>query len=172
MTRINSKSKLLFLLVIFACLFSACSQSGQSPAREEVFINDKTKTPGNEIVITDTDVKIQKALSQNEKKEDFETAAPDGSKIATAFDSFGNKSETRCFNNSRIKCLHLLTHADGTREAQVFGHNGLTRNLPEAMLDRATTASADEIADSVRIYAPFKATRPLYKPTAGTQTGN
>jgi hypothetical protein len=172
MTRKNRKLKFLFLLITATLFFSACSKTEDTAAQEEIVIHDHTKTSGDEIVITNNDVEKVKAATPNKKFEDYTTKAPDGSKIATAFDSFGNKSETRCFNSSRINCLVMKTLADGTREAQVFGQNGLTKNLPENMLDRALTASADEIADSVRIYAAFKATRPVYSTNSNSQPVN
>lgn len=161
MMKIHINLILLFLILTILCVSSGCSKNAESGSMEEVVFNDAPKNGStNEIIITDQDLNNrQAAADQNQKPLNFTKKAPDGSRIDTAIDKFGNKNETRCFNNSRIKCLRLSTYPDGRREAQVFGHNGQTKNIPEAMLDRALTASPDEIADSVRISAAFKTTR-------------
>ncbi len=78
--------------------------------------------------------------------------ASDGSKITTVFDRYGNKSETRYFNSHpRLRFVMLKTTSEGFREVFVYGQNGAVRQLPENMLDKVTTASADEIANSAGI---------------------
>ena len=78
----------------------------------------------------------------------------DNSKIQTMYDGFGNKTETRCFiNHPRLTCLVLSTAAKGERQVLVYGQNGDIKKLPENMIDQATTASGDEIANSAGIYA-------------------
>ncbi len=49
-------------------------------------------------------------------------------------------------------CIVLRSTADGERNVLVYGQNGYVKELDESMLDRAMTATADEIADSVDIY--------------------
>jgi hypothetical protein len=74
-------------------------------------------------------------------------AAPDSSQLTTSYDSFGNKTEVRVFNNhQRLKLLMLRTSVNGQKQVYVYGQNGEVEGLPEHMLDKATTASADEIA--------------------------
>jgi hypothetical protein len=162
MPKINTNLILLFLILSLFCISSGCKKNAESASQEEVVFNDAPKNAANnEIAITDHDLNKQRAIAdQNQKPINYSKNAPDGSRIDTAVDKFGNKNETRCFNNSRIKCLRLSTYPDGRREAQVFGHNGQTKTLPEEMLDRALTAAPDEIANSVNINVAFKATRP------------
>jgi len=160
MTKININLILLFLILSSLGVLSGCSKA-EPAASEEVVFNDASKNgTNNEIIITNQDLENQKGVAdQNQKPINYSKNAPDGTKIDTAIDKFGNKNETRCFNNARIKCLRVSTYPDGRREAQVFGQNGQTKNIPEEMLDKALTASPDEIADSVRINAPFKTSR-------------
>ena len=79
---------------------------------------------------------------------------PDGSKIDVMYDGFGNKTETRCFNNnSRLKCVTLTSAVNGQRQAVVYGQNGERNTVPENMIDNLLTASGDEIANSAGILA-------------------
>jgi YD repeat-containing protein len=79
----------------------------------------------------------------------------DGSKLSVMYDGFGNKTETRCFNNSpRLKCVTLTSAAaSGLREAVAYGPNGERNIVPENMLDKVLTGTGDEIANSAGIFA-------------------
>jgi hypothetical protein len=50
-----------------------------------------------------------------------------------------------------LRFVILKTTGEGYREVFVYGQNGTVKQLPENMLDKVTTASADEIADSAGI---------------------
>lgn len=94
------------------------------------------------------------------------------SKLETMTDRYGNKTETRCFDfHPRLRCVMLSTSADGQRKIFVYGQNGDVKGLPENMLDRAMTASADDIANAAGIVlAPTRlATPPAYAQTNKTQ---
>ena len=78
----------------------------------------------------------------------------DNSKLNTMYDGFGNKTEARCFNNHpRLTCIVMSSAVNGQRRAMVYGQSGDIKELPEDMLDKATTASPDEIANMAGIYA-------------------
>ena len=118
-------------------------------------------------------------LKKNDKSQPLPVRYPqeiiktalDGSKITTTYDSFGNKTEVRVFNgHSRLKLLMLRTSVTGQKEVYVYGHNGEVESLPENMLDKATTVSADEIASRAGITQtkPEK-TQPSYSQTNQSQ---
>jgi hypothetical protein len=91
----------------------------------------------------------------------------DNSKIDTAYDDFGNKTESRCFNNHlRLLCVELRSEINGQRHVLAYGRTGFLKELGESMYDKAMTASADEIADS----AGFVVTRQQTIQPAFTQT--
>jgi hypothetical protein len=46
----------------------------------------------------------------------------------------------------------LITKSGGERQVFVYGQDGVVKSLPENMLDKVITASADEIANSAGIF--------------------
>ena len=61
---------------------------------------------------------------------------------------------TEFFNNHpRLTCVVLSSAVNGQRKVLVYGQNGDIKELPENLLDKVTTASGDEIANSAGIYA-------------------
>ncbi|HSK73877.1 MAG TPA: hypothetical protein VK892_19420 [Pyrinomonadaceae bacterium] len=123
----------------------------------------KTNEKG-EIVIEDKDFEGIEEIVSNpiQNSDDTTKVANDGSQISIMYDSAGNKTETRYFNNSRIKYLLLRTSVNGQKELFVFGHNGQTKTLPENMLDKVLTASADEIANAAGIYTTRQERSPVF----------
>jgi hypothetical protein len=78
----------------------------------------------------------------------------DNSRLNTMYDGFGNKTEARCFNNHpRLTCIVLTSALNGQRKVHVYGQNGDIKELPENLLDKVTTASAEELANMAGIYA-------------------
>jgi hypothetical protein len=143
--------KYLFILIAFSSLLSACAIGEASSGRQEVVIDDGGgRQNENEVVITDADLN-EKALLQSsgEKKSREQTViADDKSKITTMFDTYGNKTETRCFiNHPRLDCVVVTTPAKGKKQTLVYPVGSGAKNLPENEAEKALTASADELAD-------------------------
>lgn len=151
--------------MLLMSFFTSCSSFNESdsPETAEVVFDDGYKAAQKGEVNLDDIEFVAKDISREMpggSSRDISETAADGSKINIAYDGFGNKTETRCFNDLRVKCLQLKTPANGQREVFVFGHNGQTKKLPENMLDRVLTASANEIANAAAIYDFKKETRP------------
>jgi hypothetical protein len=144
--------------------FWVLNKNISSKEKEIVFdngykINDKGLIINNKgEIVEDSNFESNEKFktSSTEKPEDISEVANDGSRINIMYDAVGNKTETRYFNNSRLKYLVLRTTVNGQREIFVFGQNGQTKSLPENMLDEVLTASADEIANAAGIYQAFK----------------
>ena len=164
--------KFCLLVMMFAFLLPSCSKFGKTQSDEIIFDDKTNMTSKNEIVIDDKSfdseqdtVSISKVGSQEITK--FTT---DQSRINTAYDQFGNKTETRCFNNHiRLQCIILRTAADGQKQIFVYGQNGQVKSLPDNMIDKALTAPADEIANSAGIYQTYRQVVPVAQ---NTQTRN
>ena len=93
------------------------------------------------------------AVSGKESREETKVL-DDNSKLDIMYDGFGNKTEARCFvNHPRLTCVVLSSAVSGQRKVLVYGQNGDIKELPEILLDKVTTASGDEIANSAGIYA-------------------
>lgn len=146
---------LYFLAIIIVFLSAACAGADDSARLEEVVIDDGYKTTSaNEIIIDDEDLegKGQTISASNGGSRDMTKIAADNSKISVMFDRFGNKTETRNFNyHPRLAFILMRTSADGKRKVFVYGQNGEVNGLPENMLDRVLTASAEEIANAANI---------------------
>lgn len=155
--------KFCLIAVICVSMVASCSKTGKNQSSEVVF-DDAGKTAAkDEIVIEDKSfdgsretLPILKAGSQEITK-----VAADQSRVNTMYDAFGNKSETRYFNNHlRLQFLLLRTSADGQKQIFVYGQNGEVKSLPEDMLDRALTAPADELANSAGIFQTYRPSPP------------
>jgi hypothetical protein len=157
--------KLYLLAIILVTFHVSCSTFSESKSAqpEEVFFDDDYKNnKTNEVVLGDkafSEKDLTRRLEDGVSRDTTEIVA-DGSKISIAYDGFGNKTETRCFNDLRLKCLQLKTPASGQKEIFVFGHNGQTKKLPDNMLDKVLTASASEIANAAGIYDFKRETNP------------
>lgn len=127
--------------------------------------DDKPKVAAkNEIVIDDASFKGEQETLSASKAGSQETTkiSPDQSRIDTMYDQFGNKTETRCFSDDlRLKCITLLTAADGKKKISAYGQNGEIKSLPADIFDKALTASANELADSAGIYQIYRQPAPV-----------
>ncbi len=140
------------LVIILVSLLTSCatlrSNNDKSANKGEIIIDDGYKTPAeNEIVIDDKNFegKEGKIFSSQETT----TIAADNSKITTTFDRYGNKTEKRYFGyHPRLSFVLVRTNAAGEKQVFVYGENGEIKSLPDNMLDRVLTASADEIENS------------------------
>lgn len=131
---------------------------------EVVFADDGYKAvPSDEIVIDDrptsgnagtmNDSSGARAASQERTR-----IAADGSQITTMYDGFGNKTETRFFNdNFLLQDIMLRTSVKGEKQIFVFGQNGTVINLPVDMADKVLTAPANELAVAAGISEGRKA---------------
>ena len=149
----NFKIVIFLLLAVSASTFLSACTSVKSKETEEVVFDDKKSTPGNEVYITNADVKKQDQVTSNLQKggQLEKRLLFDASVIETLVDGFGNKVETRYFKgHPRLRMLILRTSANGNREVTVYGH-GDTKFVPE-LVDRALTATGDEIASVAQLY--------------------
>lgn len=150
--------KYFFILIIVLCVFvsfislSKIRNNKTKPESVSAVNGNSTKSDDNRIGEDASTVFEQNETISGEGARETTTTASDGSKITTVFDRYGNKSETRYFNsNPRLNFVILKTTSEGYREVFVYGRNGAVEQLPENMLDKVTTASADEIANSAGI---------------------
>jgi hypothetical protein len=145
-------------------LLASCSKIG-SDQSEVIIIDDEHKTAAkNEIVITDNSFGGEQGAFTAAKTVSQETAkiAADQSRINVMYDGFGNKTETRTFNNHlRLQCVMIKTAVDGQKQIFVYGQNGQVNPLPENMVDKAMTAPADEIANSAGIFQTYRQPSPV-----------
>lgn len=149
-------SLFIILVVSFLFLSAACSKSDeQLSERESVFLDDGNGNQnGGEVAIDDTsvrDAETQSAIERNGYQESDKTES-DGTKISTMYDGFGNKTERRFFRqHPLIEAMVLRTSSNGQKEILLFGHNGEVKSVPQNMIERAMTASADELAQAAGI---------------------
>ena len=157
--------KFCLLTLIFASLLVSCAKVSGSKSAEVVIDDRPAASSKNEIIIDDKtfNAEIGKDASNPSEisQQPTKTNLADNSKIDTTFDGFGNKTETRYFNNHlRLRFLMLRTSADGKKQIFVYGQNGQVKSLPEDMIGKALAASADEIANSAGIYQTYRPSSP------------
>lgn len=146
----------LIVSVLSASLFAACTQADERfDRRENVFLDEgNSGSNSGEVAIDEssvTDAETQALIERNSFQESDKTAS-DGSKISTMYDGFGNKTERRFFHqHPLIEAMVLRTSTDGQKEVLLFGYNGEVKTVPQNMIDRAMTASADELAQAAGI---------------------
>ena len=151
--------KFCFLAIFLLALMVSCSSVKRASAQKEVVFDDGYKSSiANEVVIDDRTFQGKENTSAVLGKSSPETSRTlkDGSQINVMSDNFGNKTETRTFNNTLLKFVLLRTSADGNRQVFVYGQNGEVKSLPENMLNKVLTASSNELASSAGIYENFK----------------
>jgi hypothetical protein len=151
--------KTYILIIALVALSISCSSEksvATNTEKPEVVIEDGYKTTGEgELVIEDKDLKhIQEAVvTSKENSQQNNIVAYDGSKISVMLDGFGNKSETRYFDNDpKLQMILLRTAANGDRQAFVYGQNGEVKDVPPAMLDKVMSLPASELAKAANIY--------------------
>jgi len=155
--------KIYILIIVLVALSVSCSSEksvATNTEKPEVVIEDGYKTTGEgELVIEDKDLKhIQEAVvTSKENSQQNNIVAYDGSKISVMLDGFGNKSETRYFDNDpKLQMILLRTAANGERQAFVYGQNGEVKDVPPAMLDKVMSLPAAELAQAANIYESKK----------------
>ena len=147
----------LFLLVLFSALLSACTMGQASTGRrQEIVIADEIQQSNpDEIIITENDIKAvspQNSSNGNTSQEQTVTTDSD-SKTTTTVDSYGNKTETRCFtNHPRLDCVMVTTSAGGKKEILIYPVGSGAKKLSENAAEQALTASPDELASLAGAY--------------------
>jgi hypothetical protein len=150
--------KYLLILIIVLCAFVSYVSFGKirdksAKTKSATVINgNSTALDNNRIGENPSSEFAENETTPREGARETTSIAADNSKITTVFDRYGNKIETRYFNSHPLLSLVTLrTTSEGYRQVFVYGQNGDVRQLPENMLDKVTTASADEIANSAGI---------------------
>lgn len=151
------KNLYLFLLIaICAVLTSSCAKENEVNQEivelSDVRVNNENS---NEVVMTDSDVekRLPPVPTFGEQKSETSYVDKDGSNIRISYDGQGTRIETRYFfNHPNLKMLTVTISNDGTiQEGIVFGHNNEKKKLPPDWLDKALTASGNDIAYKVGI---------------------
>ncbi len=145
-----------FLLIFF----SGCSKIESSSSKNEIIFDDGYKAPAkDEVVIDDDFYQDQQNPTENfsGKSREKTQIAKDGSLLGVTYDGFGNKTETRTFNdNPLLKLIMLRTGVDGSKKVFVYAKNGEVKSLPAEMLDKILTAPPNELANAAGIYEGIK----------------
>jgi hypothetical protein len=158
---------LKFYILIIVALFSISCSSVKNAQQQEVTLDDGYKTTdNNELLIEDKDLKHvgEAVITSKESSELGNYVAFDGSKISVTVDAYGNKSETRYFDNDpRLELVLLKTSVNGQKQVYVYGQNGQVKDLPSNMINNALNSPADELARAAGITEPRKTE--TYTPT-------
>ena len=158
----NIKVCILAIILLTSLISSAKFGLGVSDSakNQEIIIDDGYKsTNENEIVIDDASFqnKIESNSSSDENLRSVTQTASDGSQIDITYDGFGNKTETRTFNNNLLlKLILLRTGVDGSKKVFVYAKNGEVKSLKDDVLDRVMTAPSSELANLAGIYEGYK----------------
>lgn len=123
-----------FALIFLTLAFSSCSLFGQKEtAQREVYLTDKP-------------------IAETSENAPLTPGEIEAEPVDYSSDSFGNQTETRCFpNNSRVSCVTLIISAKGEKQATVFTKGSGARQLPAGMVERAMTASPEDLATAVGV---------------------
>ncbi len=147
----------LLILIAYSAFISACTiGQASSEKRQEVTITDGSRPPNeNEIIITDADINQLDLSDTSAGKNSREQTviAGDKSKITTMVDTYGNKTETRCFvNHPRLDCVVVMTPAKGKKQILLYPVGGGAKMLPDNNAGQVLTASPDELANLAGVY--------------------
>lgn len=152
----NLKIKILifvYALVFFVISFSGCSKAGGQPQeKENVFLEDENN---GEIIIGEnsvSDAEQMQTITEQVSRQEKDKTDSGGTQVSTMYDGYGNKTERRFFyQHPFIEAVVLRTANNGQKEVLLFGHNGEVKSVPQNMIERAMTASADELAQATGI---------------------
>lgn len=152
----NFKIHLIILIALSAVLSSCTTNQTSSDGRQEVFITDENSGKiGDEVVISDADLKGQSWQNSSGEKNSQEQViiAEDKSKITTLVDSYGNKTETRCFvNHPRLDCVSVMTPTQGIKEVLVYPVGSAAKKIPEDAAEQALSAPPDDLANLAGVH--------------------
>ena len=144
------------LVIVFFSYIGFVKSQGLKQDAEEVIFDDGYRAKSEGEVIFD-DSALQDFNQVNpvtiEGMEEQTKILGDSSKLTIMYDRYGNKIENRSFGyHPRLTFIVLQTSASGQKQVFVYGQNGEVKSLPETMLNKVFTASADEIANAAGIY--------------------
>lgn len=144
----------LYILFFGFSVFSLACGAGEtaSEQRSEVIIDDGYKgSSGDEVVIDERDLNLQTSTTAK-NFEEISRILKDGSELIVKYDGYGNKTETRRFkNHPRISTILIRTAVNGKRRFYIYGY-GDVKTPPAEMMDKALTASADDLANAAGLY--------------------
>ena len=167
--------------IVVSCLYSSFAvvsklRAGYSKTEQTAVDIAKKNEPVGETAINKTSLtgNIENQSSSGGNLPEKIKILADDSQIQTTYDGFGNKTEIRVFSkHPRLKLLMLRTSVNGERQIYVHGQNGEVEGLPENMLDKAISISADEIANSAGITETRREnTRPSFAQTNKVNPGS
>lgn len=153
----NKISILIFVLVIVFFTYIGFVKSQELKRdTEEVIFDDGYRTKSEGEVVFDDSI-LQDFNQVNpvtiEGMNEQTKILGDSSKLTIMYDRYGNRIENRSFGyHPRLTFIILQTSASGQKQVFVYGKNGEVKSLPETMLNKIFTASADEIANAAGIY--------------------
>lgn len=149
----NIKYFLLFIAFVSISCSSAKDGAGE---KAEIVIEDGYITSAkDELMIEDKDLKhIQDAVVTNKESSAVGNfIASDGTKVSISVDGYGNKSETRYFDDdAKIQMVLVKTSRDGKKQVYIYGQNGEVKDLPANMIDKAMTLTPSQIASAAGFY--------------------
>lgn len=148
---------LVIPIIAFSVFFSAsCSKKNDAEFSGEVVIDEGYKpASGDEIVIDERSFAQSDAGDSGQRSGHQERTRiiADNSKITTMFDGYGNKTETRFFdNNPLLLSITVRTSVSGEKQVSVYAQNGMVNRLPENMFDRVLSSSANDLAAAAGIF--------------------
>lgn len=150
--KLKIKKCLAFAISLF--LFAACSGANKSNQKEISLNDDYRKTRDGAIIIDDRDLdrNQQPIATTKESTQDAPQTGSDGSLIQAMTDGFGNRVETRIFeDHPLVRRIVLRTFVNGQKKGFVYGQNGDVNELPEEMSGNSMAAPADKLAKSAGI---------------------
>lgn len=148
----------IFTCLVLSMLAVGCSRSVETAdTGNDVKIDDGYRVnDSNELVLDDSAFagKTISVPTTRPSSDEGVRIAEDESEISTLKDGYGSVTETRKFLPSeRLKMLIVRHAADGQTQVFVYGQNGMVKQLPPEMHPQALTASAEEIANELGMYA-------------------
>lgn len=149
------KSSALLTIALLSPFFVSCSQTSGVKFSEQVIIDDAYKAaPTGEIVIDDQSFAAnEENYGQRAAYKEITKINADNSRVTTMYDGFGNKTETRYFdNNPLLSSLTVRTSAAGEKIVSVAAQNGSVKMLPKNLFDSALTAPANDLAAAAGIF--------------------
>jgi len=148
-------STLLFIIPLIC--FAACAR--KEKAMVDLPVDEKViEVKHDEVTLDDTE--SQAVMTTQPASQTAPQKMSDNSEITVMYDGFGNKLEKRYFKgHPRLNSVLVRTAADGRREILVYGQNGEKTTIEGDLAERLMTASADEIANTTKIYGTRPNTR-------------
>ncbi|MDQ3801999.1 MAG: hypothetical protein M3384_21450 [Acidobacteriota bacterium] len=140
---------LLFVVVCAICFAASCAR--KEKAVVDLSVEEKV------VEVKQDEIKLEETGKAVVTAQQSWQAPPqkmgDNSEVTVMHDGFGNKLEKRYFKgHSRLDYVLVRTAANGRREVIIYGQSGERKSIGGELADRVMTASADEIANTAKIY--------------------